>query len=79
MKIQPMRKKTPVSVQCTFKLANAGYNCKKNPSNSASFQDIENIIIVFYGIYFRVQIVFPDYNEDTVIVRFIHKNNTLII
>jgi hypothetical protein len=63
MKIPPMRKKTPVSVQCTFKLANAGYNCKNNnPSNSASFQDIENIIIFFYGRYFRVQIVVPDYN-----------------
>jgi hypothetical protein len=61
MKIQPMSEKTPVSVHSSWPMQ--GTTAKRsNPSNSASFQDIENLIIIFYSIYFQVQIVVPDYN-----------------
>jgi hypothetical protein len=61
MKIQPVRQKTPVSVRSSWPVQ--GTTAKRsNPSNSASFQDIENFIMFFYSIYFQVQIVVPDYN-----------------
>jgi hypothetical protein len=48
MKIQPMSEKTPVSVHSSWPMQ--GTTAKRsNPSNSASFQDIENLIIIFYS------------------------------
>jgi hypothetical protein len=60
MKIQPKRKKTPVSVLSSWPMQ--GTTAKRsNPSNSASVNKIENLKL-FYSIYFQVQIVVPDYN-----------------
>jgi hypothetical protein len=61
MKIQPMRKKTPVSVHSSWPMQGATEKTS-NPSNSASFPDIKNFIVFFYSIYFQVQIVVPDFN-----------------
>jgi hypothetical protein len=42
MIIQPMRKKTPVSVHSSWPMQGTTVK-RSNPSNSASFQDIENL------------------------------------